>query len=82
VLSQTDPLRVYVNVPQAYANLVKTGQQVTVTQSELRGRKFEGKVARTAGSIDAATRSMQIEVTSPMPTTRCCPAPSCRWSCR
>jgi RND family efflux transporter MFP subunit len=64
VLSQTDPLRVYVNVPQAYANLVKTGQQVTVTQSELRGRKFEGKVARTAGSIDAATRSMQIEVTS------------------
>lgn len=63
VLSQTDPLRVYVNVPQAYANLVKPGQQVTVTQSELRGRKFEGKVARTAGSIDAATRSMQIEVT-------------------
>ncbi|MBW9334704.1 efflux RND transporter periplasmic adaptor subunit [Herbaspirillum sp. RU 5E] len=63
VLSQTDPLRVYVNVPQAYANLVKTGQQVTVTQSELRGRKFQGKVARTAGSIDAATRSMQIEVT-------------------
>ena len=63
VLSQTDPLRVYVNVPQSYANLVKPGQQVTVTQSELRGRKFEGKVARTAGSIDTATRSMQIEVT-------------------
>ncbi|HZG22548.1 MAG TPA: efflux RND transporter periplasmic adaptor subunit [Herbaspirillum sp.] len=63
VLSQTDPLRVYVNVPQSYANLVKPGQQVTVTQSELRGRKFEGKVARTAGAIDPATRSMQIEVT-------------------
>ncbi|WP_443115609.1 efflux RND transporter periplasmic adaptor subunit [Herbaspirillum seropedicae] len=63
VLSQTDPLRVYVNVPQSYANLVKPGQQVTVTQSELRGRKFEGKVARTAGAIDAATRSMQVEVT-------------------
>jgi RND family efflux transporter MFP subunit len=63
VLSQTDPLRVYVNVPQAYANLVKPGQPVTVTQSELRARKFEGKVARTAGAIDATTRSMQIEVT-------------------
>ncbi|WP_433692734.1 efflux RND transporter periplasmic adaptor subunit [Herbaspirillum seropedicae] len=63
VLSQTDPLRVYVNVPQSYANLVKPGQQVTVTQSELRGRKFEGKVARTAGAIDAATRTMQVEVT-------------------
>ncbi len=63
VLSQTDPLRVYVNVPQSYANLVKAGQQVIVTQSELRGRRFEGKVARTAGAIDATTRSMQVEVT-------------------
>ncbi|MFJ3055191.1 efflux RND transporter periplasmic adaptor subunit [Herbaspirillum sp. NPDC087042] len=65
VLSQTDPLRVYVNVPQSYANLVKPGQQVVVTQAELRGRKFDGKVARTAGSIDPATRSMQIEVSLP-----------------
>ncbi|WDZ95988.1 efflux RND transporter periplasmic adaptor subunit [Herbaspirillum sp. WKF16] len=65
VLSQTDPLRVYVNVPQSFANLVKPGQTVVVTQAELRGRKFEGKVARTAGSIDPATRSMQIEVSLP-----------------
>ncbi|WP_050467483.1 efflux RND transporter periplasmic adaptor subunit [Herbaspirillum chlorophenolicum] len=65
VLSQTDPLRVYVNVPQSYANLVKPGQKVIVTQSELRGRKFEGKVARTAGSIDPSTRAMQIEVSLP-----------------
>ncbi len=64
MLSQTDPLRVYVNVPQAYANLVKPGQQVTVTQSELRGRKFDGNVARTAGP-SMATRSMQIEITLP-----------------
>lgn len=65
VLSQTDPLRVYVNVPQSYANLVKAGQNVVVTQAELRGQKFEGKVARTAGSIDPATRAMQIEVNLP-----------------
>jgi RND family efflux transporter MFP subunit len=65
VLSQTDPLRVYVNVPQSYANLVKPGQKVVVTQAELRGRKFEGRVARTAGSIDPATRAMQIEVSLP-----------------
>ncbi|MCA1326529.1 efflux RND transporter periplasmic adaptor subunit [Herbaspirillum sp. alder98] len=65
VLSQTDPLRAYINVPQSYANLVKAGQKVTITQAELRGRKFEGKVARTAGSIDPATRAMQIEVSLP-----------------
>src|SRR5204863_3298926 len=61
-LTQTDPLRVYVNVPQAYAQLVKQGQIVTVTQSELGTRTFEGRVARTAASIDAPTRTMQVEI--------------------
>jgi RND family efflux transporter MFP subunit len=64
-LSQTDPLRVYVNVPQSYAQLVKTGQAVVVTQGELRGQSFKGTVARTSASIDTATRTMQIEVALP-----------------
>jgi RND family efflux transporter MFP subunit len=62
-LAQTDPLRVYVSVPQAYAHLVKPGQPVVVTQAELRGQKFSGEVARTAASIDASTRTMQVEIT-------------------
>ncbi len=65
LLAQTDPLRVYINVPQAYAQLVKTGQPVVVTQAELRGQSFKGEVARTAGSIDATTRMMQVEVSLP-----------------
>ncbi|CAN5400854.1 efflux RND transporter periplasmic adaptor subunit [soil metagenome] len=65
LLSQTDPLRVYVNVPQSYAQLVKQGQQVTITQSELRGAKFTGVIARTAASIDLSTRTMQVEVSLP-----------------
>jgi RND family efflux transporter MFP subunit len=64
-LAQTDPLRVYINVPQAYAQLVKEGQPVVVTQSELRGQSFKGQVARTSGAIDAATRMMQVEVALP-----------------
>jgi len=64
-LAQTDPLRVYVYVPQSYAQLVKPGQQVVVTQTELRNREFRGTVACTAASIDAATRTMQIEVQLP-----------------
>lgn len=64
-LAQTDPLRVYVNVPQSYAQMIKPGQAVIVTQNELRGQKFEGKVARTAASIDVVTRTMQIEVALP-----------------
>jgi RND family efflux transporter MFP subunit len=62
VLTQMDPLRVYINVPQSYAQLVKPGQKVVVTQAELRGKTFAGEVARTAGSIDTASRTMQVEV--------------------
>ena len=53
------------SVPQAYAHLVKTGQEVTITQTELQGRTFRGLIARTAGAIDPATRTMQIEVSLP-----------------
>lgn len=63
VLTQTDPLRVSINVPQSLAQRIKPGQAVVVTQAELRGRSFPGQVARTAGSIDTATRSMQVEIT-------------------
>ena len=65
LLTMTDPLRLSVEVPQSYAHLVKVGQPVTVTQVELRGRTFEGRVARTSGSIDAASRTMQVEVALP-----------------
>jgi len=65
VLAQTDPLRVYVNVPQSYAQLVKPGQQVVVTQTELRGSGFKGEIVRTAASIDATTRTMQVEINLP-----------------
>src|SRR5450631_4290712 len=65
LLAQTDPLRVYVSVPQAYAQLIKPGQEVVVTQAELAGQTFRGKVARTAASIDAATRTMQVEIALP-----------------
>ena len=62
VVTQTDPLRLYVNVPQTYAQQIKPGQTVTVRQAELPGQKFEGKLARTGASIDPLTRSMQVEI--------------------
>ena len=65
MLTQMDPLRIYVNVPQSYAQLVRAGQKVVVTQAELRGRTFTGEVARSAGAIDPATRTMQVEINLP-----------------
>ncbi len=62
VLSQTDPLRVYVNVPQTWAAQVRAGMAATVTQAELPGQRFTGRVVHTAGAIDTATRTMAVEV--------------------
>lgn len=62
VVTQSNTLRLYVNVPQSYTQLVKIGQEVTVTQAELAGQSFKGQVVRTSGSIDPATRSLQVEI--------------------
>jgi len=64
-LAKVDVLRVYVNVPQAYALAVKTGTAANVTLQELPGQKFEGKVTRTANAIDTATRTLLTEVDVP-----------------
>jgi RND family efflux transporter MFP subunit len=65
MLSQSDPLRVYVQVPQAYSQQVSVGLHVSVTQAELPGRTFDGTVTHTSEAIDVPTRSLQIEVTLP-----------------
>jgi RND family efflux transporter MFP subunit len=64
-LAQSDPLRVYVQLPQAYAQNVAVGQQVVVNQAELPGKQFHGTITHIAGAIDVPTRSLQIEVRLP-----------------
>jgi multidrug efflux system membrane fusion protein len=64
-LAQTDPLRVYVSVPQTYASQVKIGQPAKIELRESPGAIYTGKVARTANAIDPVTRTMQVEITQP-----------------
>ncbi len=64
-LAQTDPLRIYLYVPQAYSQQVKVGQDVAVTLAELPGQTFHGTIARASGAIDTTTRTMQVEVQLP-----------------
>ncbi|TDN61779.1 efflux RND transporter periplasmic adaptor subunit [Paraburkholderia sp. BL10I2N1] len=66
-LAQSDPLRVYVQLPQAYAQNVTDGMEVVVTQAELPGQQFHGTITHISGAIDVPTRSLQIEVTLPNP---------------
>ncbi len=66
-LAQSDPLRVYVSVPQSYTAHVTLGQQVTIKQAEFANTTFNGTITHIAGGIDIPTRSLQVEVTLPNP---------------
>ena len=61
-ISQADKLRVFVRVPQNYARAITIGQSAEVTLTEVAGRIFEGKTVRTAGTLDAASRTLLTEV--------------------
>jgi RND family efflux transporter MFP subunit len=66
-LAQTNPLRIYVRVPQTLSRQVETGQAAELTISELPGRKFEAKLVRTAGAMDPSSRTLlaELEVNNP-----------------
>lgn len=64
-LARTNPVRVFVNVPQIYAPGVKTGMAAQILVRELPGETFTGKVTRTAGAIDPITRTLRTEIQVP-----------------
>ena len=66
-VAQIDPLRLYVFVPQAYAQQVKVGDEVTVSMAAQQGDDYRGTIARTARAIDTGTRTMQVEIRVPNP---------------
>jgi RND family efflux transporter MFP subunit len=61
-ISSTRTLRVFVNVPQVYSPLMKTGLNVDLTLPEFQDRRFPGRIARTAGAIDLASRTLLVEI--------------------
>jgi membrane fusion protein, multidrug efflux system len=65
ILARVDPLRVFVNVPQAYSPAIKDGMPAYITLQEISGQKFRGTVTRTAQAIDPATRTLLTEVDVP-----------------
>ena len=64
-IAQTGTLRTYINVPQSSASSIRTGQEALLTVSNLPGRTFTGTVARTANSLDPATRTLLVELHVP-----------------
>ena len=69
-LAETDPVRVFVNVPQANVSSLHSGASAIVTVDEYPGQTFPGKIARNAGAFDPTSRSMTVEVDLPNPDGR------------
>ncbi|WP_133649838.1 efflux RND transporter periplasmic adaptor subunit [Paraburkholderia flava] len=61
-VASADKLRVYVNVPQAYAQQIHAQQNAYLTLIERPAKHFPGTVARSAGAVDPQQRTMLVEV--------------------
>jgi RND family efflux transporter MFP subunit len=64
-LAQTDPIRVYLNVPETYASSIRAGLGAHLELAQYPGESFQGKVVRTAEAIDLSTRTLLTEVDVP-----------------
>jgi RND family efflux transporter MFP subunit len=65
---QPGVLRVYVNVPEEYSQGIKVGMTADLNITEFPGRKFQGKLVRTANDINVTTRTLLIEIDVDNPT--------------
>lgn len=61
-MAATGTLRVYIRLPQVYSRSAAPGVAAELTLAEFPGRRFPGKLVRTAESIDLATRTLLTEV--------------------
>lgn len=64
-LVATDPLRVFVDVPQTMATAITLDSAAVVTAREFPGRKFPGKITRAAGALDPELHVMTTEIRVP-----------------
>jgi RND family efflux transporter MFP subunit len=65
-MAQTDPLRIFVDVPQSAAGeLMNAGVPAEIRATGAVGGVFSGKIARSAQSINAQARTMRVEVDMP-----------------
>jgi RND family efflux transporter MFP subunit len=66
-LVATDPVRVFIDVPQTVAPSIKPGGDANLLLRELPGRTFAGKVTRSSGALDPDLHTMSTEIRVPNP---------------
>lgn len=61
-IQEISPIRLTVPLPESDIAAVDEGMEVTVTFPELPGESFKATVSRTAGALDPASKTMQVEI--------------------
>src|SRR5262249_34821396 len=64
---RTDLMRIFVDVPEADAALVRDGGPARVQVQALGDREFPGRVARSSWALDHRTRTLRPEIHLPNP---------------
>jgi len=67
-LAQTDPLRVFVNVPQEYSNDIKLQTKAKLFVRNFPAKAFEGVIYATAGAVNPNTRTLSVQINFPNPS--------------
>jgi RND family efflux transporter MFP subunit len=61
-LAAIEKLRVYVSVPEVYADSIHDGDKASLSQDSNPGVRIPGTIVRNANAIDQSTRTLNVEV--------------------
>ena len=61
-LAKTDPVEIYVKVPEVNAPSIQDGMAAGIIVQELKKREFAGKVVRNSGALDFQSRTLLTQV--------------------
>jgi RND family efflux transporter MFP subunit len=66
-IAQTDPLRLYVDVPESNSPSIQPGVEADLLVPAYPDRVFHGEVVRSAGALDITSRTLRTEIRVPNP---------------
>ena len=64
-IAQTDPLRIYLTVPESYAGSIANGRSAAISFREIPDKIFPAKVVRTSGALDPVLHALLTELQVP-----------------
>jgi RND family efflux transporter MFP subunit len=65
VVVRTDPLRIFVDVPETAAAAVRDGAPARVRVQALQEEEFAGRVTRSSWALDNQTRTLRVQIDLP-----------------